>query len=211
MVSVKIFAFNPMLENTYIVHDEQNAIIIDPGCYYDHEKQKVKDFLESKKLTPVQLLNTHCQLDHVFGNKWVYETYGLELFIHRNEEMVLGFAAQSGQMYGVPFENYEGKLHFLNEHDEIELGESKFKVLLTPGHSPGSICFYNEEQQFIIGGDVLFRESIGRTDLPGGNHNALLQSIREKLFMLPDDVIVYPGHNEPTTIGHEKKYNPFLQ
>jgi len=132
------------------------------------------------------------------------------LFIHPNEERVLAFASESGRMYGIPFENYRGKLHFLQEHDIVKIGEDELKVLLTPGHSPGSICFYCEKQQFIIGGDVLFNESIGRTDLPGGNYETLLESIREKLFVLPDDVIVYPGHGVPTTIGHEKKYNPFL-
>jgi glyoxylase-like metal-dependent hydrolase (beta-lactamase superfamily II) len=212
MLFVKIFTFNPLAENTYIVYNDSNeAIIIDPGCYYNHEKQALNSFLENNRLKPIQLINTHCHLDHVFGNKWVYETYGLELFIHPKEEMVLGFAPQSGQMYGIPFENYEGKLHFLNEHDVIKLAANELKVLLTPGHSPGSLCFYNEEQKFIIGGDVLFKESIGRTDLPGGNHQALLKSIREQLFVLPDEVIVYPGHNEPTTIGYEKKYNPYLQ
>jgi glyoxylase-like metal-dependent hydrolase (beta-lactamase superfamily II) len=212
MLFVKIFTFNPLSENTYIVYNDSNeAIIIDPGCYYNHEKQALNSFLENNRLKPIQLINTHCHLDHVFGNKWVYETYGLELFIHPKEEMVFGFAPQSGQMYGIPFENYEGKLHFLNEHDVIKLGANELKVLLTPGHSPGSLCFYNEEQKFIIGGDVLFKESIGRTDLPGGNHQALLKSIREQLFVLPDEVIVYPGHNEPTTIGYEKKYNPYLQ
>ena len=157
------------------------------------------------------MLNTHCHLDHVFGNKWVYETYALELFLHPNEEMVLGFAPQSGQMWGLPFENYNGPLHFLNENDEVKLGDNSLKVLLTPGHSPGSICFYSEKDKFVIGGDVLFRESIGRTDLPGGNHDTLIESIREKLFVLPDDVTVYSGHGDKTTIGYEKRNNPFLQ
>jgi glyoxylase-like metal-dependent hydrolase (beta-lactamase superfamily II) len=140
----------------------------------------------------------------------VYETYGVELFIHPDEERVLAFAPESGKIWGLPFENYAGQLHFLQEHDTVALGEDELKVLLAPGHSPGSICFYCEKQKFVIGGDVLFRESIGRTDLPGGNHAALIKNIREKLFVLPEDVTVYPGHGSPTTIGHEKKYNPFL-
>lgn len=212
MLTVKMFSFNPVSENTYLLYNEfKEGIIIDPGCYFEEEKQALKTFIENNQFKPVQLLNTHCHLDHVFGNKWVYETYGLELFLHPNEEMVLKVAPQSGKMWGLPFDNYDGPLHFLNHHDIIKLGEDRLHVLLAPGHSPGSICFYCEEQKFVIGGDVLFKESIGRTDLPGGNHHALLESIREQLFVLPDDVIVYPGHGDSTTIGHEKKYNPFLQ
>ena len=212
MLTVKMFSFNPVSENTYLLFNDINeVIIIDPGCYFEEERQTLKSFIENQQLQPVQLLNTHCHLDHVFGNKWVYENFALELFLHPNEEQVLAVAPQSGKMWGLPFDNYEGPLHFLENHDVIKTGESELKVLLAPGHSPGSICFYCEEQKFVIGGDVLFRESIGRTDLPGGNHHALLQSIREQLFVLPDDVTVYPGHGEPTTIGHEKMYNPFLR
>jgi hydroxyacylglutathione hydrolase len=212
MLTVNTFSFNPVSENTYVLSNQSNeAIIIDPGCYWEEEKQRLKSFLSQRQLQPVQLLNTHCHLDHIFGNKWVNETYGLELFLHPNEEQVLAAGPQTGKMWGLPFENYEGTLHFLEHHDIISFGEIGLKVLLTPGHSPGSICFYCEEQKFLIGGDVLFKESIGRTDLPGGNHQALLQSIREELFVLPDDVIVYPGHGDPTTIGDEKKYNPFLK
>ncbi|WP_018617536.1 MBL fold metallo-hydrolase [Segetibacter koreensis] len=211
MLTVKIFTFNPTAENTYIIFNEvKEAIIIDPGCYFDEEKQKVKNFIQRSGLQPVQLLNTHCHLDHVFGNKWIFETYGLELFIHPNEELVLNFAPQSGQMWGLPFENYDGPLHFLEDGDIITLGDHELQVLLAPGHSPGSICFYDEEDKFVIGGDVLFKESIGRTDLPGGNHAALLESIRNQLFVLPDNVKVYPGHGEATTIGYEKTHNPFL-
>jgi len=211
MLTVKTFTFNPLAENTYILFNEsKDTIIIDPGCYFDEEKEKVKNFIESNNLNPVQLLNTHCHLDHVFGNKWVYETYGLELFLHPDEEQVLNFASQSAQMWGMLFDNYDGPLHFFKDNDIIKLGEDELKVLLAPGHSPGSVCFYSKEQNFLIGGDVLFRKSIGRTDLPGGNHNALIASIRQQLFVLPDEVIVYPGHGETTTIGYEKKYNPFL-
>jgi glyoxylase-like metal-dependent hydrolase (beta-lactamase superfamily II) len=212
MLTVKIFTFNPVSENTYVLYNEANeAIIIDPGCYFDEEKQAIASFIKEHKLRPVQLLNTHCHLDHVFGNKWVFETFGLELFLHANEEQVLQFAPQSAKMWGLTFENYTGPLHFLNEHDIIKLGHDQLKVINAPGHSPGSICFYCKAQNFLIGGDVLFKESIGRTDLPGGNHHALIQNIREQLFVLPDDVIVYSGHGDPTTIGHEKKYNPFVR
>ena len=212
MISIKYFTFSPVQENTYVLYNEQGqAIIIDPGCYFQNEKQELANFINNKKLSVVQLLNTHCHLDHIFGNKWVYETYSLELFIHRNEEIVLAHGPQSGERWGLPFENYEGVLHFLDEGDVVTLGDNKLQIILAPGHSPGSICFYCEEQGFVIGGDALFQDSIGRTDLPLGDHQTLLNSIREKLFVLPDEVVVYPGHGPSTTIGYEKKNNPFLR
>lgn len=212
MLSVNIFVFSPVAENTYILfNEEKKAIIIDPGCYYEEEKNQLSSFLQSNNLTPVQLINTHCHLDHVFGNKWVYETFGLELYLHKNEEMVLNYAPVAGKNWGLPFENYSGPLHFLHQNDTVQLGTDILKVLETPGHSPGSISLYCKAQKFVVSGDVLFKESIGRTDLPGCNHAALINSIRTELFVLPDDVVVYSGHGQETTIGHEKKYNPFLQ
>jgi hydroxyacylglutathione hydrolase len=211
MIKVKVFTFSPVQENTYVLYNEQNkAIIIDPGCYFSAEQETLKIFIEDTQLEPVRLLNTHCHLDHVFGNKWVHETWGLELYLHAGEEPMLKLAPLSGEKWGLPFSNYAGPLHFLAEGDTIFLGDDKLDVILAPGHSPASICFYCEKQKFLIGGDVLFRESIGRTDLPGGNHETLLNSIRSKLFVLPDDVTVYPGHGPETTIGYEKENNPFL-
>ncbi|MEN9686413.1 MAG: hypothetical protein RLZZ28_2199 [Bacteroidota bacterium] len=211
MIKVKVFTFSPIQENTYILYNEHNkAIIIDPGSYFSAEQETLKNFIDDTKLEPIRLLNTHCHLDHVFGNKWVAKTWGLELEIHAGEQEMLQLAPLSGEKWGLPFENYSGPLHFLAEGDTIVLGDDRLTILFTPGHSPASICFYCEKQQFLIGGDVLFRESIGRTDLPGGNHNTLLKSIREKLFVLPDEVTVYSGHGIPTSIGHEKLHNPFL-
>lgn len=212
MLKVKYFTFSPIQENTYILYNEQGkAIIIDTGCYFSAEQETLKNFIEDTGLTPERLLNTHCHLDHVFGNRWVHETWGLELWLHPDEEQMLQFAPISGEKWGLPFDNYRGPLHFLNHGDKVQLGEDTLTVLLTPGHSPGSVCFYCEAQQFVIGGDVLFRESIGRTDLPGGNHATLLKSIQEQLFTLPEEVVVYPGHGTPTTIGHEKLHNPYLR
>lgn len=211
MIKVTVFTFSPVQENTYVLHNEHNkAIIIDPGCYFSAEQETLKNFITDTQLEPVRLLNTHCHLDHVFGNKWVSENWGLELYLHSGEEQMLKLAPLSGEKWGLPFTNYNGPLHFLNEGDSIFLGEDELKVILAPGHSPASLCFYCEKQQILIGGDVLFRESIGRTDLPGGNHATLLKSIREKLFVLPDETIVYPGHGIPTTIGYEKENNPYL-
>ena len=211
MITVKGFTFNPVQENTYILFNEHlNCSIIDPGCYFSAERKELKDFINEYKLVLNYLLNTHCHLDHVFGNKFVFDTYGTPLHIHEKEQPVLAYAPMSGKNWNLPFDNYEDKLVFLKEGELVVLGDDELKVLFTPGHSPGHICFYCEKQQFIIGGDVLFRGSIGRTDLPGGNHETLLRSIRQELFTLPDEVIVYPGHGEPTTIGFEKKHNPFF-
>ncbi len=212
MIQVHMFTFSPVQENTYVLWNEKaEAIIIDPGCYFTAEQETLQQFITDNGLKPLQLINTHCHLDHVFGNKWVARTWKLELFIHPDEEKVLQFAPASGMMWGLTVDNYTGPLHFLNDGDTIALGDDSLEVILAPGHSPGSICLYSRNQGFLIGGDVLFRESIGRTDLPGGNHARLINSIRQRLYTLPESTIVYPGHGPHTTIGHEKQNNPFVQ
>jgi hydroxyacylglutathione hydrolase len=211
MFQIKVLTFNPVQENTYVLYNEHDeCIIIDPGCYFDKEKEEIKSFIVKKQLQPKILLNTHCHLDHVFGNKYIAEEYKLTLQIHKNEEQLLEMAPASGLMFNLPFDNYKGELVFLKEGDVVSLFNDKLKVIEAPGHSPGSICFYCEKQNFIIGGDVLFQNSIGRTDLPGGSHEDLVRNIKEKLFKLPEEVKVYPGHGPETTIGEEMKYNPFL-
>jgi len=211
MIHIKAFTFSPISENTYVLYnDAGKAIIIDPGCYFPAEEETLQNFIKEKNLIPIYLLNTHCHLDHVFGNKWVHETYGLELYLHPNEAPILELAPVSGERWGLPFQNYAGPLHFLNDGDKVLLDDFEIQVILAPGHSPGSICFYMPEQGDLIGGDVLFRGSIGRTDLPGGDTETLLTSIREKLWVLPDETVVYSGHGIKTTIGYEKRNNPFL-
>ena len=211
MFAVKVFIFSPVQENTYVLYNEEkNCIIIDPGCYYDAEREELASFIEANGLMPQLLLNTHCHLDHVFGNRWVAKRYGLKVHLHEKEKPVLDYAPASGLMWNLPFDNYQGELIYLRENDTVKLGEDELKVFFTPGHSPGSIAFYCKKQQFVIGGDVLFRMSNGRTDLPGGDFNTLISSIRTKLLALPDEVTVYPGHGEPTTIGVEKINNPFM-
>jgi glyoxylase-like metal-dependent hydrolase (beta-lactamase superfamily II) len=211
MLQIKVLTFNPVQENTYVLYNEFNeCIIIDPGCYYDYEKEELKAFINHNGLTPKRLLNTHCHLDHVFGNKFIAEEYGMMLHLHKNEEALLEMAPASGLMFNLPFDNYKGEFSFLKEGDIISLRDDKLEVIEASGHSPGSICFYCEKQKFIIGGDVLFQNSIGRTDLPGGNHEDLIKNIKEKLFKLPLDVKVYPGHGPATTIGEEIRSNPFL-
>ena len=211
MLKVKSFVFSPIQENTYLLYNEFNACaIIDPGCYFPEEQDKLKAFITQSGLKPLMLLNTHCHLDHVFGNKFVAEAFGLRLQIHEKEKAMLDLAPASGLMYNMPFDNYTGELSFLKEGDKIKLGEDELQVIEAPGHSPGHVCFYCAGQNFIISGDVLFNRSIGRTDLPGGDHESLLKNIREKLFVLPDETVVYSGHGPATTIGEEKRENPFL-
>jgi glyoxylase-like metal-dependent hydrolase (beta-lactamase superfamily II) len=211
MLKVKCFVFSPIQENTYILYNEyQQAIIIDPGCYDQNEKNQLSDFLHREGLKPKLLLNTHGHLDHVFGLKYVAETFGLIPHIHPKELPVLQFAPVSGKMYGLPFDPYEGEIKELNVGNPIQLGEDWLDLLFLPGHSPGSIGFYCAAQHFIIGGDVLFKNSIGRTDLPGGDLETLLKSIREKLLILPGETKVYSGHGPVTTIEEELKSNPFL-
>ncbi len=211
MLTIKSFEFSPIQENTYILYNEFNdCIIIDPGCYFDAEKEELVAYVKSNNLTPKMLINTHCHLDHVFGNKFLSEKYNLLLNIHEDEKAVLAFAPTSGLMYDMPFDNYSGEFKLLNEGDSITLGQDVLKVLLVPGHSPGSLAFYSAKDKFVISGDALFRNSIGRTDLPGGNHEQLIKSIKEQLLALPEDTLVYSGHGPVTKIGDEKKNNPHL-
>lgn len=194
------------------MYDESNdCIIIDPGCSHKAEENDLVKFIEDNHLKPVRLLNTHCHIDHILGNKFVSETYNLPLEAHEMETENVQRADQYAAMFGMDPLNTSPIGKYLDEGDVISFGRSRLQVLFTPGHAPGHIVFYDPLQQIIIGGDVLFRESIGRTDLPGGNYNTLIQSIQEKLFSLNDDVTIYPGHGEATTIGHEKQHNPFLQ
>ncbi len=206
------FTFNPFQENTYVVYDETGeCVIIDPGCYDRSERNDLKTAIEQEKLRPVRLLNTHCHLDHVFGNKFVSETWGLPLEIHEGELPVLVAVPQIARFYGMP----EGEPspmpgRFIAEGETITFGKTTLETILTPGHSPASLSFFCKEGRFVIAGDVLFYDSIGRTDLPGGDFDTLINSIKQRLFPLGDDVEVFPGHGEKTTIGRERQHNPFL-
>ena len=211
MLGVKAFTFSPVQENTYVLYNEKSqCCIIDPGCYFPEEKQELKHAIEKAGWTPVLLLNTHCHLDHVFGNQFIYDTWGLKLHIHAKEKPVLDFAPQSGLMWQLPFDNYNGPLEYLKEGSTIQIGDERMEIRFTPGHSPGSVSFYHEMGKFIIGGDVLFNGSIGRTDLPGGSMEKIIRSIHDKVLALPDETTVVPGHGPLTTIGEERESNPFL-
>lgn len=212
MLHVQPFTFNPVQENTYLVYnDEKDCCIIDPGCYFASEEKQLTDFISENGLNPKYLLNTHCHLDHIFGNRFIQKQFNLKLHLHKLEKEVLDYGPVSGQMWQLPFDNYDGELVYIDEGDQIHLGNEVLDIFFTPGHSPGHICFYSKAHKFLIGGDVLFQGSIGRTDLPGGSFETLENSIKTKLYTLPEDVIVYPGHGDSTTIGDEKKSNPFVK
>lgn len=212
MLTVQSFTFNPLQENTYVLYNEKkDCCIIDPGCYFASEEQELQLFIKENGLQPILLLNTHCHLDHIFGNKFIAQTFNLPLHLHHLEKPVLDLGPASGQLWQMPFDNYEGEMNFIAEGDRIKIGGDELQVLFTPGHSPGSISFYNKESRFVISGDVLFQGSVGRTDLPGGNFITLDESIKTRLYTLPADTIVYPGHGNATTIGDEMKDNPFVQ
>ncbi len=208
---IQAFTFNPFSENTYILYDDtKECVIIDPGCSNEHERQELTDFIKEEELKPVKLLNTHCHIDHVFGNTFVAKKYNLGLEMHKEDLQTLHSLPQVSHLYGLDAEESIEPTTFLNEGDIVKFGSSSLEILFVPGHSPGSICFVSKDDKFIIGGDVLFHGSIGRTDLPGGDHELLLSGIREKLFLLEDDFAVFSGHGPETSIGFEKKNNPFL-
>jgi hydroxyacylglutathione hydrolase len=211
-MEIKIFTFNLFYENTYVLYDETGqCVIIDPGCSVHTEEAELKNFITDKNLMPVRQLNTHCHIDHVLGNQFVVDTYGLGLEANINESNNLNRAVDYAAVFGLNRPVIPPLSKTLDEGQVIKFGNTSLDILFTPGHSPGHVVFYNKKDRVIIGGDVLFRESIGRTDLPGGNYSELIRSIQEKLFSLDDDITVYPGHGPTTTIGYEKQYNPYLQ
>lgn len=209
---VTSFAFNALAENTYLLHDEtKECIVVDPGCYDKSEQETLIDFISKQGLQVTKLVNTHCHVDHVLGNKFIADSYQVSLAIHEADLPTLRAVAVYAPSYG--FTQYEEILpsEYIKEEELLRFGNTELQILFTPGHAPGHVVFYHEPSRQVIGGDVLFRRSIGRTDLPGGNYHTLIQSIKNKLFTLPDAVTVYPGHGPSTTIGEEKKFNPFLR
>ncbi|WP_036601624.1 MBL fold metallo-hydrolase [Olivibacter sitiensis] len=211
-MKVHVFPNNPFQENTYVLTDDSNTCaIVDPGMSNPAEERAVSSFIEKEGLTPTLLLNTHCHVDHVLGNKYVYEQYGLLPQFHEGEAPVLSDVQVRAPMFGLRYEQSPIPEHFLPEEGEVRFGNTALKLIFAPGHSPAHLCFYQPDSAILIGGDVLFRGSIGRTDLPGGNHQQLLENISKKLYVLPEDTVVYPGHGPETTIGFEKQHNPFVR
>ena len=211
MINVHYFAFGPFQENTYVLWDEtKDCIILDPGNNNATENKKLSDFISQNNLNVKRLILTHAHIDHINGNKYVFDTYGLLPEVHKDDVYFIEKHTASANMYGLTVVQSPMPKEFIKEGDIINFGNSTLQTLHTPGHSPGSISYYNLEDKFIIGGDVLFYGSIGRSDLPMGNHDTLIQSIKEKLMPLGDDMKVYSGHGMPTTIGFERLNNPFL-
>lgn len=212
MAHVAVFTFNPFQENTYVVYDDtKSCAIIDPGCFSKAEQEELSNFIETLGLKPTHLLNTHCHIDHILGNKFVQDKYGLPLRAHKGEIPVLKAGRISADMYNIPYEDSPEIEIFLEEGEMIKVGDTSYEVLFTPGHSPASVSYLNKEHKILIGGDVLFKGGVGRVDLPGGNGNTLMKSIIDQFMVLPDDIVVYSGHMGETTIGEERSSNPYIR
>ncbi|WP_455498387.1 MBL fold metallo-hydrolase [Coprobacter sp.] len=211
---IKEFQFNPFSENTYVVSDNETGecAIIDAGCYYADEQDTLSYYISDNKLNVKYLLATHLHLDHSFGDRYVYNMYGIGLTAHPNDAFLLENMEEQASMFGIQMPAPPIPIsHNIKEGDIFKIGKYTLQAIHVPGHSPGSIVYYCQEERVAFGGDVLFRGSIGRTDLSGGNYNQLITGIREKLLTLPENTVVYSGHGPGTTIGFEKKQNPYLQ
>jgi hydroxyacylglutathione hydrolase len=211
MITIKIFVFNAFQENTYVLSDETNeCAIIDAGCYSDEEYKQLFDYISNNKLKPKQLLQTHGHIDHVLGVTKVSEQFVLPIKSHKKEVKLIAQAQEHGIIFGFNANPLPEVSNYLEEGLPVKFGNSVLQVFHVPGHSKGSVAFYSEPDKFVITGDVLFKGSIGRTDLPGGDYDELMTSIFTKLLTLPNDTFVHPGHGPSTTIGVEAKSNPFL-
>ena len=212
-MKIKTFEFNMFPVNCYVIWDDtKEAAIIDPGCFYDEEKLKLKDFIIDKGLTVKHLLNTHLHLDHIFGNPFVLQEFGLSAEAHQADEFWIEEAPKQSRMFGFQLKEAPVPLgKYLHDGDLIQFGNTTLEAIHVPGHSPGSLVYYSKADSCLFSGDVLFQGSIGRADLAGGNFDELIDNICSRLFVLPNDTVVYPGHGAPTTIGAEKADNPFFR
>jgi len=211
-MQIKSFTFNPFSENTYVLYDETGeAVVLDPGCAFPDEEAELDEFIKSKNLKIKNVILTHAHVDHIMGCDYVCKKYGVGITMHADDLFMLQRGPQIGLMYGIPVKEAPEPEAFLKHGDTFSFGNTVLEILHTPGHSPGSISFVHKPTKSVICGDVLFQGSIGRTDLPGGNMEVLLDAIRTQLFTLGDDFQVFNGHGNPTTIGTEKKFNPFLR
>ena len=213
MITIKQFIFSLFGENTYLLYDEtKEAVLIDCGCIKPDEEETISEFLEKNSLTLIKLLSTHYHFDHVIGNSYIFHKYGIRPEMHKDaKNATTPTLNMQASTFGIKmnFEEVES-LRNIEDDEEIHFGNSVLKAILVPGHSPASLAYYNKTDNFLISGDVLFRDSIGRSDLWGGNYRTLISSIKNKLLTLPDNTTIYPGHGPSTTIRHEKSYNPFL-
>jgi glyoxylase-like metal-dependent hydrolase (beta-lactamase superfamily II) len=211
MINLHYFTFNGFQENTYVLYDEtKECVIIDPGCYSNEEQQTLVSFVTKNGLKPVKLLNTHCHIDHVLGNSFVANKFNIGLEMHEKDLPTLHATPEYGHLYGFNIEESPEPTALLEEGDKVKFGNSELEVIFAPGHCTGHIVFLARDEKFMVSGDVLFYGSIGRTDLPGGDYNTLINSIKTKLLPLDDDYKVYSGHGPMTSIGFERENNPFL-
>lgn len=211
MLSLQSFSFNAFQENTYVIYNEKKQCwIVDPGMYASEEVSQFCKYIDDNNLKPIAIINTHAHLDHIFGVNALKAKYNIPFCIHKSDMPVLKGAAGSAMLFGFRFKDTPTVDEFIPDSTSYQLNTDELEIILVPGHSPGSIAFYSATNKWVISGDALFNGSIGRTDLPGGNHDQLINSIKDKLFTLPEDTVVYSGHGPSTTIGVEKKTNPFL-
>ena len=212
MIRVKQFTFNNFMVNTYLLWDEtKKAVIIDAACYDAGEQDELLDFLKSQELTLCRNLNTHGHIDHVLGNEFIRSTFALFPEYHAQAAPFMLMAKEMGESFGFRIGQVPKATNLLTDNQIITWGNSSLKVLYTPGHAEGSVCFYSEADGFVVTGDVLFKDTIGRTDLPTGDFDQLMTSIHTRLFTLPPDTVIYPGHGPDSTIGYEMAHNPFIR
>jgi hydroxyacylglutathione hydrolase len=211
MMKIEKFVVGPLGENSFVISDKTGeCIFIDPGFYFEEEFEEISDYIYDNKLKPVKIINTHCHFDHIMGVEFIRKKYGIPFFAHKDDLFLIGNATEQARFFGFEMNPVLPVDAYLNEKDKIAFGDSELKVIHVPGHSPGHVVFYSDEDRILIAGDVLFYGSIGRTDLPGGDYQALISGIKEKLFALPDNTKVYAGHGPETSLGFEKENNPFL-
>ena len=211
MLRLQQFTFNPFSENTYVLHDEEGSCwVVDPGMSHSGEERELKNWLEKNALAPKGIINTHAHVDHVLGVTWMVDRYGLPFYLHSDEATVLAGAPGLAMMFGIRMEPISAAPIWLDMDTPLMLGKEALKLLPVPGHSPGSVALYYEAGGWVIGGDALFAGSIGRVDLPGGDMNTLLLSIKSQMFTLPPETVVYPGHGPATTISEEMSTNPYF-
>ena len=212
MIQIERFTFNSFMVNTYVLYDEtREAIIVDSACYESYEKQGLWDFLQDAGLIVVRNINTHCHIDHILGSQYLFEKFGLHPEFHKAGLPFLLQAREIALNFGYTLEKIPEPGAFIEDGDEITFGNSSIRALYTPGHADGSLCFYSKADGFVITGDVLFKDTVGRTDLPSGDFDKLMESIKTRLFTLPPDTVVHPGHGPETTIGYEMENNPFIK
>ncbi|MDP3147545.1 MAG: MBL fold metallo-hydrolase [Ignavibacteria bacterium] len=213
MIEVKTFTFNPFSENTFVVREKESkeAVVIDPGCFSAREENELQNFISNNQLSIKYLFNTHCHLDHIFGNNFVLKEYNPQYFIPEYDKPLLENAPAQASMFGMEMLPVTSTTNFLTEDLQLFLGSEEIKLLFTPGHSPGEYCIYFPMSEVCFTGDVLFENSIGRTDLFGGDYQTLIKSIQNKLFTLPEKTQIFPGHGNSSTIGKEKRFNPFFK